>query len=53
VKAASPSLSSNAASDPAIRQRPFREPRVFAASEEELAQHQAFLKSLKEPIWLS
>jgi len=53
VKAASPSLPSNAASDPSTRQRPFREPRVFAASEEELAQHQAFLKSLKEPIWLS
>jgi DNA polymerase-3 subunit epsilon len=47
-----PSLPSNAA-DPSHRQRPFREPRVFAAHDEELAQHQAFLKSLKEPIWLS
>jgi len=36
----------------AKHQRPLREARPHAASEEELAAHDAFLKSIKEPIWL-
>lgn len=35
-----------------VRQRPLREPRPHVASEEELAAHESFLKSIKEPIWL-
>lgn len=35
----------------APRQRTLREPRPHHASEEELAAHGAFLKSIKEPIW--
>lgn len=31
--------------------REFREPRAFAASEEELAAHQAFLEKLDDPLW--
>jgi len=41
-----------ASSSPA-RERPARAPRPHAASPEELAAHAEFLKSLKEPIWLS
>ena len=33
--------------------RPFRTPRTHAALPEELAAHEAFVKSLKSPIWLS
>jgi DNA polymerase-3 subunit epsilon len=33
--------------------RPFREPRVFAPSAEELAAHAAFVAKLKDPVWLS
>lgn len=36
----------------APRERPLREVRPHVASEEELAAHSAFLKSIKEPIWL-
>ncbi|MEQ8399016.1 DNA polymerase III subunit epsilon [Thalassobaculum sp.] len=31
--------------------RPYREPRPHAPSAEELAAHQAFLESIKDPIW--
>ena len=34
------------------RERPFRAPRPHAASEAELAEHAAFLETLKSPIWL-
>ena len=33
------------------RDRPFREPRVFAPSEDELAAHEAMLDKMKEPVW--
>ncbi|HYC03412.1 MAG TPA: DNA polymerase III subunit epsilon [Azospirillaceae bacterium] len=33
--------------------RPFRDPRPHAASPEELAAHEAFAKSLKNPLWLA
>jgi DNA polymerase III subunit epsilon len=33
--------------------RPYREPRVFPPSEDELAAHAALLARLKEPIWLT
>ncbi|NOW45454.1 DNA polymerase-3 subunit epsilon [Novosphingobium sp. SG751A] len=36
----------------ATRARPLREARPHAASQEELDAHGAFLKSIKEPIWL-
>ncbi|WCT77415.1 DNA polymerase III subunit epsilon [Novosphingobium humi] len=36
----------------APRMRPLREARPHAASQEELDAHGAFLKSIKEPIWL-
>lgn len=32
-------------------ERPFREPRIFAPSPEELARHQTLLDEIKEPIW--
>lgn len=41
------------ASPTPARERPARAPRPYAASPEELAAHAEFLKSLKEPIWLS
>ena len=33
--------------------RPFREPRPHAASAEELATHEEFVKKLKDPVWQS
>ena len=36
----------------AQRERPFRAPRPHAASEAELAEHAAFLETLKSPLWL-
>ena len=36
----------------ATRDRPFRAPRPHAASADELAAHEAFLKKIKEPLWL-
>lgn len=39
---------------PAMRiERPFREPRRFAVSEEETAAHADLLKKLKNPLWLA
>jgi len=39
---------------PAVRiERPFREPRRFALSEEETAAHADLLKKLKNPLWLA
>lgn len=35
------------------RERPYRAPRPHAASEAELAAHAAFLKKLKNPLWLA
>lgn len=35
------------------RERPFRAPRPHAASAEERAAHEAFLATLKEPLWLN
>lgn len=32
-------------------ERPYREPRAFKPSEDELAAHKAFLGELKEPLW--
>jgi len=49
---ATTSATPTASSSPA-RERPARAPRPHAASPEELAAHADFLKSLKEPIWLS
>ncbi|HYE52945.1 MAG TPA: DNA polymerase III subunit epsilon [Azospirillaceae bacterium] len=34
-------------------ERPFRAPRAHAASAEELAAHEAFLKQIKNPLWLA
>ncbi|PXW76381.1 DNA polymerase-3 subunit epsilon [Blastomonas natatoria] len=52
--------SADAASGPATRprlipsvQRPHRLPRPFAASQEELAAHAAFLDRIKQPLWRS
>ena len=33
------------------KDRPFREPRVFAPSDEELAAHKALLSKLNDPLW--
>ena len=33
------------------RDRPFRKPRKFAPSEDELAAHEAMLDKMKEPVW--
>lgn len=53
-------LATETASEPSAGQRaaeraarPFRKPRAHAPSAEELAAHQAFLESIKDPIWLS
>ncbi|MCC6597197.1 MAG: DNA polymerase III subunit epsilon [Alphaproteobacteria bacterium] len=32
-------------------QRPYKEPRIFEPSAEELAAHEAFLETLKDPLW--
>jgi DNA polymerase-3 subunit epsilon len=32
--------------------KPFREPRQFAVNENEIREHQEFLKNLKDPLWL-
>ena len=34
------------------RQRPFREPRIHAPSDDEAAAHDALLKDIKDPIWI-
>ena len=34
------------------RQRPFREPRPHAPSDDEAAAHDALLKDMKDPIWV-
>ena len=34
-----------------MRQGPMREARIFKASSEELAQHDAFIKTISDPIW--
>ncbi|MEM8800476.1 MAG: DNA polymerase III subunit epsilon, partial [Pseudomonadota bacterium] len=33
--------------------RPYREPRSFVASDQDIAAHRDFLKEIKDPIWLS
>lgn len=35
------------------RERPFREPRTFDIPAQDFEMHQAFLKSLKDPLWLA
>lgn len=37
----------------AVSERPMRPARAHAASAEELAAHEAFLKQIKEPLWLA
>ena len=32
--------------------KPFREPRQFAVNENEISEHQEFLKNIKDPLWL-
>lgn len=32
--------------------KPFREPRQFAVNENEIREHQEFLKNIKDPLWL-
>lgn len=36
----------------AVRQRTYREPRIFKPSDEELAAHELLLKSITDPIWI-
>ena len=35
------------------KHRPFREARIFDCSVEELADHQEFLKQIKNPMWMN
>lgn len=35
-----------------VRQREYREPRIFAPSPEELAAHEMLLKEIKDPMWV-
>jgi DNA polymerase III subunit epsilon len=34
-------------------EKPFREPRPFLATNEEIDAHAEFLKSIKNPLWLA
>lgn len=36
-----------------VKERPFREPRIFTISAEEEAAHKAMLEKIKQPIWVS
>jgi DNA polymerase III subunit epsilon len=51
--AAAPSMAAPSANTPAATPRAFREPRPHAASAAELERHAAFVRTLKEPLWLS
>jgi DNA polymerase-3 subunit epsilon len=37
----------------AIKNRPYREPRLFSASPKEEEDHQKMIESLKSPLWLT
>ena len=45
------STNSDVATPVVYGDKPFREPRPFAASEDELARHREMLRTLKNPVW--
>jgi DNA polymerase-3 subunit epsilon len=53
VAAGAPAAGDLAKGVPAAAPRAFREPRPHSASPQELERHAAFVRTLKEPLWLS